>query len=176
MNTQEIDLQSEFDSLVATLETAALLVETDLLPLDKVLMAAHKAARERAAVLSRCGVQVAAGDGSDHALVVVHTIVVATAHAVKGVEKLSDEERQGSAALVDLWGRAEACRALWYENYVLWPGYEVHSRRRALAESVVQLASEAIGVSLRLSESCQQFVDFVAKVSDLVEQIKRPNP
>jgi hypothetical protein len=176
MNTQQIDLQSQFDSLKAVLEAESCLVETDVLPLDKVLVAAHRSAGERAALLSKCSAQSVLGEGGECMLTVVDTVSVATAHALKGAENVSDHKLQGSATLVDLLGKAEACRALWFETYALWPGYELHSRRRALAESVLQLASEATGVSLRLSQSCQQFVDFVAKVSGLLEQIRRQNP
>jgi methylphosphotriester-DNA--protein-cysteine methyltransferase len=97
------------------------------------------------------------------------------AHAIRIIEKLFTERREGSALLVDLWGRAEACRALWFETYVLWPKDKTAERRRALAETVLQLASESIGTALRFSRSCQQFVDFVAKVAAEIERLKTPN-
>jgi hypothetical protein len=109
-------------------------------------------------------------------LVVADIVAVAAGHAVKSVEKFSDERRQASGALVDLWGRAEACRALWFETYVLWPTDRTAERRRALSESVMQIASESIGMALRFSGECRQFVDFVTKVSGDVERLKATNP
>jgi hypothetical protein len=162
--------------LIAELKAKASLVEGEVLALDKVLSAAHTSAGERSAVLSRCVPAFEAGRGPDLALVVADTVSVASAHAIRSVEKLSEEKRQGSAALVDLWGRAEACRALWFETYVLWPRDNTTERRQALAETVMQLASESIGMALRFSGVCQQFVDFVRKVSGELEQLKGPNP
>jgi hypothetical protein len=65
---------------------------------------------------------------------------------------------------------------LWFETYVLWPNDRTAERRRALAETVLQIASESVGMALRLLCPCQQYVDFVAKVSAEIGQLKEPNP
>jgi hypothetical protein len=170
-----MDSQTEFDSLISQLKERATLEEGDLLALDKVSMAVLTLSGERRAILSKLVPGIDRERGAEAALVLADVVSVAVAHAIRAIEKRFVERREHSTALVDLWGRAEACRALWLETYVLWPSEKASERRRALAETVLQLSSESMGMALRFSSSSQQYVDFVAKVSVGVEQLKSSN-
>ncbi len=171
-----MESRTEFDSLITQLKNRVTLDERDLLALAKVSMAVQELSGERRAILSKFVPGIEGEGGAEAALALADTVSVATAHAIRAIEKRFVERREDSTSLVDLWGRAEACRALWFETYVLWPGEKIVERRRALAETVRQLASECMGMALRFSSPCQQYVDFVAKVSDEIERLKTPNP
>lgn len=171
-----MESRTEFESLITELKNRATLDEADLLALEKVSMAVLELAGERRAILSKLVPRIEGERGAEAALALADTVSVATAHAIRAIEKRFVERREDSAALVDLWGRAEACRALWFETYVLWPSEKTVERRRAAAETAQQLASECMGMALRFSSPCQQYADFVAKVSADTERLKTPNP
>ncbi len=169
-----MDSRTEFDSLITQLKNGASLQEGELLELDKVSRAVQAVVEERRAILAKLAPGIDSERGAEAALALADAVSVAAAHAIRSIERHFAERREGSAAVVDLWGRAEACRALWFESYVLWPKDKTAQRRQALAETVLQLASEAIGMALRFSSPCQQYVDFVAKVSAEIEPLRSP--
>jgi hypothetical protein len=66
---------------------------------------------------------------------------------------------------VDIWGRAQAARCLWYDVVV---GGEKAEGLRQAKETLIRLASDAVGVSKRLGCLAAQYVEFTSQIDSMV--------
>ena len=159
-----MDKRAIFDSLLTDLKLAPSAGSQDAFPLDRALVLIDERTTQREGLLQQISPESAQDRRLGGMLVICDAVSVATKAAIAMVEKEGGNAREQSAALVDLWGKAEAARALWFESYVLWPADCRIERMAALSETSLQIAAEAMGLALRFSSPSRQFADFVAKV------------
>jgi hypothetical protein len=84
--------------------------------------------------------------------------------AIKQLGKVGDDTTGIRDALVDLWGRCEAARCLWFDTQQLFTGEEAKSRIEDLWETAKLVPPDAIAIAMRLSETVAQYVEFASKV------------
>lgn len=154
--------RDEFDRLRDELKTTVgNVAEVCAFPLNaavEAVVAQHE--RRLAATLARADVQ-----ERDLRLLEFFDITsIGATLAIRGLSKKNDDSSDISTALVDVWTQSEAARCLWFDRFARKGEAEVGDNAQALEETAKLLASEAIGVAIRMRESVVQFVEFVAKV------------
>jgi len=156
--------RSAFDTLVMELRSAVEVPGGGAFPLDAAVRVAQAQERTRRDLIS--GASGARGVTEDD-LHVLAMFDITSASAAIAIRKLAADDAESAGittALVDLWGRSEAGRCLWFDAHSLFSGDEAAERSRAAKESARLLAPEAIAIAFRLSTPVVQYVEFVSKV------------
>lgn len=155
-----------FDQIQASLRSAVdQAAAHSRFPLDVALTCAHGQSAERA-VLCHGAVQsknAAQQEELRNLLTLLDVTSTSAGLAIKRIGKQGDDTSGIRDALVDLWGRAEAARCLWFDTQHLFSGEEVADRIDDLWETSRLLAPEAIAIAMRLSEPVVQYVEFASK-------------
>jgi hypothetical protein len=153
--------RTAFDDLVEGLSAETVLKEGDVFPLEAVVTAVKKHQPHREKAFEDCA---AATPDSQLLLLALDATAVAASLAIKA---LAHDERGAAGVredLVDIWGRSQAARSLWFDAVV--NGHQGGLRQSQ--ETLIRLASEAIGVSKRLGCEAAQYIEFTSKIDGIV--------
>ena len=102
-----MDKRAIFDSLLTDLKLAPSAGSQDAFPLDRALVLIDERTTQREELLQQIAPESAQDRRLGGMLVICDAVSVATKAAIAMVEKEGDNAREQSAALVDLWGKAE---------------------------------------------------------------------
>ena len=99
---------------------------------------------------------------------------LSAACAIKKLGALGEDDSSGvKTALIDLWGRAEASRCLWFDiQQGASGGSDSLVRLEDLWESARLLAPEALEIAMRLGSSAGQYVEFATKTLSKAPVVK----
>jgi hypothetical protein len=98
---------------------------------------------------------------------VFDVVVAACAVAIgdKGKEALGSTSL--GSEVTDLWIKATAGRALWFERYARCPLEEPQKKEEALHTTAKEVGGAAISLAVRLGAQPSQFTAFVASLGGL---------
>jgi len=151
-----------FDALLENLKDACKSVALKPFPLEEVFNAAAAGREAREGALK--DLKVEGGALPYDLLTAIDVVTVATA-----LDAARHDPNQGgepvAAEIVDLWIRATAARALWYERFVLWPSENSTKKLEHLVETAKILGVDSIARGLLLGGQPVQFTSFVGRLS-----------
>jgi len=154
-----------FDSLRDYLRVLVESKTPRLFPLEDALAHAQAEHVRCAEVVCQLGVAEADRARAGDFLLLLNSTAVGAAIAVKRVSAQGGDTSGITTALVDLWGQAEAARALWFDQFVRFPADGADGREFALRETSRQLGPQAVAIATQLKEPVLQYIDFVSKVA-----------
>jgi hypothetical protein len=103
-----------------------------------------------------------ATQGQPYELLLLFDVVAATA----SLEAASARDGNPVASeVIDLWIRATAARALWYERFVLWPQENSSKKVEHLLDTARKLGAESIAQGLLDGMQPVKFTEFVGRFS-----------
>lgn len=96
-------------------------------------------------------------------LLVIDVVVAAAAYDLGSSRELRVEENP--SLVVDLWSRATAARALWYDLFIASPSDNSAKKLKALLETAILLGTEAVAQGLHSGMQPSQFTGFIAELA-----------
>lgn len=154
-----------FDALRDKLKSSVAAGSKAVFPLEDALREASACRAEMVALVAALGVASHNAEVATNLLTIMNSASVGAAIAVKRVSERGGDSAGITSALVDLWGQAEAARALWFDTFVQFPGDVEAGREPALRETARLLGPQAVAIATQLHEPISQYIDFVSKVS-----------
>jgi hypothetical protein len=158
-------IEASFESLVSNVISALRVSQSAPFPLESAFTAVSQRRAEREVVLSAL-VQKETPLQAIFDILSVFDVVAATcatALARKGDGAIADTAY--GAEVTDLWCRATAGRALWFERFVRWPQENSVKKVEALESTAKEVAGMALSLAVRLGTQPAQFTAFVADIS-----------
>lgn len=154
--------QEVFDALLKELKRGCVGVASKPFPLEEVFHVAQSAKVDREKVVRDLKV----GEG---ALPLELLTVIDVVSVASSLEIARHDLKQGSepvaAEMVDLWIRATAARALWFERFVLWPSENSTKKLEYLVDTAKLLGVDSIARELLLGGQPIQFTSFVGQLT-----------
>lgn len=154
--------QSGFDGLVDQIKNALVGEGGDALPLDAAYRIALQQSDERAKIVAATAPHIASDKVATDLLLMFDVVAGATSQmAARGHGGTAPSE------IIDIWIKATAARALWYERYVQAPNENSEKKLEVLYETAKKLGTEAAAQALQHGSQVASFTAFIA---DLAKQ------
>jgi hypothetical protein len=106
-----------------------------------------------------------ASKGEPFDLLLLFDVVAATASLEAASVGGSPENGPVSSDVIDLWIRATAARALWFERFVQWPHENSSKKLEHLRDTARKLGAESIARGLVEGVQPVKFTEFVGRFS-----------
>ncbi len=155
--------RNTFEELLDALQADLTFADESLFPLEAVVEVAKTHAAPRQEAFRDCAL------ATSESLVLLLALDITVAAAGLAIKRLAHDERGAVGGVredvVDIWGRAQAARCLWYDVIV---GGEKGEGLHQSKETLVRLASDAVGVSKRLGCLVAQYVEFTSQIDSMV--------
>lgn len=103
--------------------------------------------------------------GQAYDLLLMFDVVAATASLNAASVGAVKEGPPAPAEVIDLWIRATAARALWYERFVQWPHENSAKKLEQLRDTARKLGAESIARGLLEGAQLAKFTEFVRRFS-----------
>lgn len=106
-----------------------------------------------------------AAKGQAYDLLVLFDVVAATAALEAASVGAVKDGAPAASEVIDLWIRATAARALWYERFVRWPQENSAKKLEHLLDTARKLGAESIARGLVEGVQIAKFTEFVRRFS-----------
>jgi hypothetical protein len=156
---------SEFDALGEDLREACKKEGISHFSIERAYQIGEGLRGEREARLgSLASAEVAKGEPFD--LLLLFDVVAATASLEAASAGATVGAEPVSSDVIDLWIRATAARALWFERFVQWPNENSSKKLEHLRDSAQKLGAESIARGLIEGVQPIKFTEFVGRFSN----------
>ena len=106
-----------------------------------------------------------ASSGQAYDLLLLFDVVAATASLEAASLGAVKDGPPAPSEVIDLWIRATAGRALWYERFVQWPNENSAKKLEHLRDTARKLGAESIARGLLEGVQLSKFTEFVRRFS-----------
>lgn len=152
-----------FDELVDKIKNALVGEGGEALPLDAAYRVALQQREDRLKILASAAPQASNDSVATDLLLMFDVVAGATsqmaARAQTGTGGVTPSE------IVDIWIKATAARALWYDRYVQSPGENSEKKLEVLLETAKKLGTEAAAQALQHGSQVASFTAFIADLA-----------
>lgn len=155
---------SEFDALGEDLREACKKEGISHFSIERAYQIGEGLRGERESRLGRlASSDVAKGEPFD--LLLLFDVVAATASLEAASAGAAAGAEPVSSDVIDLWIRATAARALWFERFVRWPSENSSKKLEHLRDTAQKLGAESIARGLVEGFQPVKFTEFVGRFS-----------
>ena len=155
--------QPGFDELVDNIKNALVGEGGEALPLDAAYRVALQQSDARAKFLTGAAPRVVTDKVATDLLLMFDVVAGATS-------QMAARHQAGTAGvtpseIIDIWIKASAARALWYERYVQSPSENSEKKLEVLLETAKKLGTEAAAQALQHGSQVASFTAFIADLA-----------
>lgn len=152
-----------FDELVDKIKSALAGEGGEALPLDAAYRIACEQRDSRISIVGAVAPQASADKVATDLLLMFDVVAGATAQMAARAQAGADSVTPSE--IVDIWIRATAARALWYERYAQWPSENSEKKLEVLLETAKKLGTEAAAQALQHGSQVASFTGFIADLA-----------